>query len=297
MIKIGIFGYGAVGASIYSELETNFNSCYIVADTKRINCYSKKLIINHEKEINVRFSDNILCDYLFICVKNYQLKDSIKSITRFIKNETIIIPMLNGIDAYDYLKMSFPNNRIFYGVINIEANKTNNVLIKGKILNLQFGYEYNDKLADEIIILKNILDNSKINNNVYPDMKKRVWLKYMLNMGINQVSALANFNYQNMNNELILESLYNIFNEVLIVAEAYNINITKDDVNELMIMCKNFNSERFTSLALDYQNNRKNEIDTFSGRLIELASKKNIDIPINKFIYSILKTKNNINNI
>jgi len=191
--------------------------------------------------------------------------------------------------------LNFPNNRVFYGVINIESNKKDNVLIKGKIKNLQFGYEYNDNILPEVARLKEILDGSNINNNIYPDMKKRVWLKFMLNMGINQISALANFTYLNMNTPLVLESLENIFNEVLAVAQAYNINLDSNDVKGLMDMCRGFNSNRFTSLASDFQNNRKNEIDSFSGKLIELANKKNISIPINRFIYSLLKTKNNIN--
>ena len=296
MLKIGIFGYGAVGASIYSELSTNYNDCYIVCDEERINRYNKKnLIINNEKEITVRFSSNMICDYLFVCVKNYHLKDSLEKIKNYIDDNTIIIPMLNGIEAHDILELNFPNNRVFYGVINIESNKKDNVLIKGKIKNLQFGYEYNDNILPEVRRLKEILDGSNINNNIYPDMKKRVWLKFMLNMGINQISALANFTYLNMNTPLVLESLENIFNEVLAVAQAYNINLDSNDVKGLMDMCRGFNSNRFTSLASDFQNNRKNEIDSFSGKLIELANKKNISIPINRFIYSLLKTKNNIN--
>lgn len=296
MLKIGIFGYGAVGASIYSELSTNYNDCYIVCDEERINRYNKKnLIINNEKEITVRFSSNMICDYLFVCVKNYHLKDSLEKIKNYIDDNTIIIPMLNGIEAHDILELNFPNNRVFYGVINIESNKKDNVLIKGKIKNLQFGYEYNDNILPEVARLKEILDGSNINNNIYPDMKKRVWLKFMLNMGINQISALANFTYLNMNTPLVLESLENIFNEVLAVAQAYNINLDSNDVKGLMDMCRGFNSNRFTSLASDFQNNRKNEIDSFSGKLIELANKKNISIPINRFIYSLLKTKNNIN--
>ena len=296
MLKIGIFGYGAVGASIYSELSTNYNDCYIVCDEERINRYNKKnLIINNEKEITVRFSSNMICDYLFVCVKNYHLKDSLEKIKNYIDDNTIIIPMLNGIEAHDILELNFPNNRVFYGVINIESNKKDNVLIKGKIKNLQFGYEYNDNILPEVRRLKEILDGSNINNNIYPDMKKRVWLKFMLNMGINQISALANFTYLNMNTPLVLESLENIFNEVLDVAQAYNINLDSNDVKGLMDMCRGFNSNRFTSLASDFQNNRKNEIDSFSGKLIELANKKNISIPINRFIYSLLKTKNNIN--
>lgn len=286
-MKIGIFGMGAVGASILNEMG-KYNELYVLVDEKRL-AKNKELIIN-----DVVFTPNYITkgkmDLIIVCVKNYHLEKALPDIARFVDEKTIILPLLNGITAHDVLSNYFKNNRVLYGVINVEANKIDNVIKTSKIINLQFGYEFNNPILDEIKQIKDVFDEFNINNNVYENMKRRVWLKWMLNMGINQISALCNATYKDMSHPLLKELMTDIFKEVYNVSLAYNIGLTDDDLNETIKRMDKFNSNRVTSLTIDFNNNSENELDSFSKTLIDIAKMKNIPTPINEVLYKLLKS-------
>lgn len=287
MIKIGIFGMGGVGCALYNELN-GYEQLYALANKERIEKYKEGFIIN-DKHIIPNYSDSIQPDLLVVSVKNYHLEKSLKDIEKFVGPRTIILPLLNGIKAHDILQNYFKNNNVLYGVINVESNKIGNVLRSSKIKNLQFGEEYNTPIKDYLLELDAIFTKYDINHNIYPDMKRRVWLKWMLNMGINQISALLNATYKDMSHPLLLEVLFSIFDEVYAVSKAYNISLDETDLESTKNMCKNYTSPRVTSLTIDFYNNTENELDSFSKTLIELAKEKNIPVPTNELIYKLLK--------
>lgn len=111
----------------------------------------------------------------------------------------------------------------------------------------------------------------------------------MLNIGINQVSALTNSTYKDMNHPLLRDLLYKLFLEVVELAKYENVNITEEDarfmIDDLAKRC----SDRVTSLTEDINNKRKNEVDYFGKTVLDLAKKHNIKTPYNEVMYNCLK--------
>lgn len=288
-MRIGIFGMGAVGLALYKELY-GYDDLYILADENRIARYKSQAFIINDKEYYPNYSSNIKVDLVFVCVKNYQLEASLKDLETFVDDNTIILPLLNGITAHNVIQDYFKNNNVLYGVINVEANKKDNILKTSKIINLQFGEEYNEPIKDYLLEIDNILTKYNVNHKIYPSMKKRVWLKWMLNMGINQISALCKATYKDMSHPLLKELMSDIFNEVYAVSQAYNIGLDENDLLETNKRCEAFTSNRVTSLTLDFYNSEYNELDSFSFTLIKLAEAKNIPVPVNMVLYKLLKS-------
>lgn len=105
-MKIGIFGMGAVGCALYNELY-GYKDLYVLADENRINKYKKEGFIINNKRIYPNCSSTIIPDLIIVCLKNYQLEDSLSSLENFIGENTIILPLLNGITAHDVLQDYF----------------------------------------------------------------------------------------------------------------------------------------------------------------------------------------------
>ena len=284
---------GSVGCSIYSELN-GYPNLYALLDDVRIERYKKNPLIINGDIISLNYTNHLKMDLLILCVKVYHLDKALDDMRVFVNDNTIILPILNGIDAHDIIKNKYPNNRVLYGAINVESNKTGNIIKTSKIMNLQFGDEYNYHLRYPLIEYKKIFNYYHINNNIYHNLKRRVWLKWIMNLAINQISAYGNYTYKEMSDPKILELMYNIFEEGYIVSKAYNIGITRGDINELKYRCSLFKSDRVTSLTLDVNNNINNEATIFGGRMLELAKAKNINVPYNKMVYDkLLKRINN----
>lgn len=288
-MKIGIFGMGAVGASLYHELY-GYEKLYILVDEARGKRYKEEgFYIN-----GVFYEPNCIhtgvMDLIIVCVKNYQLSKACDDLKPFIQDSTIILPLLNGITAHDDIQAVYPKNKVLYGVINVEANKTGNSIHTSRILNLQFGEEYNHPMSKEVGIIDSIFSQYKIRHRVYPDMKKRVWSKWMMNMGINQVSALCNATYKDMSHPLLQDLIHDVFYEVYEVSKAYNIGLTEEDVEENILKCRDFSSDRVTSLTIDFNMGTQNELECFSPTLIRMARKKGIEVPVTMTLYRLLKS-------
>lgn len=287
-MKIGIFGMGAVGAAIYNELN-EYNDLYILCDEVRKNKYDNEGFIINNKIFYPKCINEGIMDIIIVCVKNYHLDKIYYDLSKFMDNNTILLPLLNGITAHDVLARYYPNNRVLYGVINVEANKIKNNIATSKIINLQFCDEYNYKLDDKLLFLDDLFNKYNLTHKIYEDMKKRVWLKWMLNMGINQISALTNLSYIEMTHPAIKKLMIDIFKEVYLVSRAYNIGLDDNDLLETINRIDHFKSTRVTSLTIDFNNSDENELDCFGGTLLKMANEKNIAIPANEAVYSLLK--------
>lgn len=288
---IGIFGYGAVGISIYKELCEKNTELYFIADSNRIERYKNEQLFINNQEFSARFSDSIICDLIIVAVKCFSLANAIIEIKKHIKKETTVLPILNGIKAYDILSKNLDCN-VLYGVINVVANKRGNNVFCDKIINLQFGHKNNTIVKNDIKEIKAIFDESNLVSNIYPDMERRVWLKWMLNIGINQLSALLQINYIEMANKHNLRILEKLFREVLAVAIAYNVDLTEDDVIYQLDFCENrVLNNGYPSLALDVSNGSLGELSEFSDTLISMAKGKNIDVPYNYCFNELIKGK------
>lgn len=287
-MKIGIFGSGAVGCALASYLYDFCDDLYLCANINYLDKINKGIIVN-DKFYNIKYTSNLKMDYLFITIKNYDLEKSLDDISNFVGKDTIIIPLLNGITAHDILSNYFKDNIVYYAMIRIEANKTLNGVNTSKITELAYGHEYNKTLSSDVLKIKEILDKASITNVVYEDMKRAVWRKFMLNVGINQISALTSSSYNDMRHPYLSDLLYKLFKEVVEIAKYEKVNITLDDADFMINDLKNRTSNRVTSLTEDIKAKRKSEVDYFGKVVLDLAKKHNIYTPYNEVIYKCLK--------
>ena len=293
-MRIGIFGFGAVGTTLYSQLE-GYSDLYVLAPLNRYEKLKKEIFVNDIK-YKPNVTTNGLMDLIIVCVKNYDLDEAINDLKPFVKKETIILPLLNGITAREKLQNAYKDNNVLYGLIFTESNKNENIIKTSKIINLCFGEKNNEIIKDYLLEIKKVFDKYKINNEIPLNMEAKCWTKWMLNLGINQISALMNATYNDMTHPLLKDLLFDIFDEVYEVSKAYNVGLTKDDINLMHERVNAFNSDRVTSLTLDFNKGGKNELDIFGPTLIKLAEDKDIDVPINKTIYRLIKSYNDNKN-
>ena len=130
-MRIGIFGFGAVGITLYSQLD-GYGNLYVLSPLNRLEKTKNEVFVNE-----IKYKPNVittgLMDLIFVCVKNYDLDEAIADLKPFIKKETIIIPLLNGITAREKILKAYPNNNVLYGLIYTESNKIDNVVTTSKI--------------------------------------------------------------------------------------------------------------------------------------------------------------------
>ena len=267
-----------------------------VKKQKKITDYG--IIINNEKIYpNVLTSSNkVHIDLLLVTVKNYSLNSAIEDMREFIDDDTIILPLLNGIVARDILQTAFPNNKVLYGIIiRTDANRILNNVTFSTTGEIQIGYENNKIVSEELLHISTTLNNAGLNVKIYDDMKKMLWRKWLINIGANQVSveSAAEFEYFGKVPEIV-ELMKISMNEILEIAKYENVNLTEKDRDDIIEILINYPPYKKTSMLQDIEALRPTEIDYFAGTVVELGKKYGIPTPVNYTLYLAIKAKERV---
>ncbi|MBA4686866.1 MAG: 2-dehydropantoate 2-reductase [Candidatus Galacturonibacter soehngenii] len=299
--EVALIGTGAVGGVYAKYLHAKYgNKFYVVANGSR-----KERILQNGIKVNeqvffpqVISSDlkNKKMDLIIFAVKNYDLEQAMKDVKKLVSKDTILLPLLNGITASERLESTFSNSKTLLGLsMGIDAIRTTDGIVNTDDGVIQFGYEDNRIPSQEVIEVEQYLKEAGINAKVYPDMKRMLWRKWMLNVGVNQASAItgAKFKYFGQVKEL-LDLFRGAMLEVLEIAKASNVNLTMEDIEQIEEVIVNFTPDGKTSMLQDVEAKRRTEIDYFAGTVLEYGKKLKIDTPINNVLYLSLKAKEKI---
>ncbi|WP_099469047.1 ketopantoate reductase family protein [Konateibacter massiliensis] len=300
MEKVALIGSGAVGGVYAKYLHLTYgDKFYVVANKSRRERLEKQgLRVNGIvfKPRLISSEEETKMDLIIFAVKNYDLEQAIADVKNLVKDGTIMLPLLNGITASDRIREAYPTARTLLGLsMGIDALRTEDGIVNTDDGVVQLGYEDNTVISGEVAEVDEYLRNAGICSKVFPDMKRMLWRKWMLNVGVNQASAVAEakFKYFGQNKEL-LTLFRSAMLEVLAIAEACKVNLTMEDVDQIEEVIVNFTPEGKTSMLQDIEAKRRTEIDYFAGTVIEYGKKTGVPTPVNDTLYLALKAKEDI---
>lgn len=294
---IALIGMGAVGTVygklLYDQYGPDFT---VIASGSRAEKLKTNGITLNKQTFFPRVisaqDDHTKADLLIVCVKNYQLDNAIEDMRPFVGDRTVILPLLNGVTSSDRLSAAFPNAKVLYGLcVQIDAVRQPDGVVNTNEGIVQFGYRENTDPAPEVLGTRDILKNAGINAQICPDMMRAIWKKWMLNVGVNQVSAVTRAPYGKImslpsNRILFHEAMM----EVVALAKAAHIDLTEQDALEFETMLSTFSPYGKTSMLQDVEAKRKTEVDYFSGTVEKLGKKYHVPTPVNHVLFQLIRS-------
>ncbi len=294
--NVAMVGLGAIGTVFARHLIKTAESFAVVAGGSR----GEKLRQNGQMINGEHITPNVIdpndnnwkADLVIFTVKNYQLEQAIEDVKNIVYKDTILLTIINGVSARDRIKAFYPENTVLYGLCKTDAerDKTGGIYCsyEGQI---QFGNGDNTVISPEVKAVKDIFDKAGIDSDVPQDMMRALWYKFMVNVGVNQLSAVTRSGYggfvkiPELNN-----ALRQVMGEVITLANKMGINITTADANEHITGMADSDPDGMTSMLQDVVSRRKTEVDYFAGTMIELGKKYNVPTPWNDRLYLLIKT-------
>ena len=291
--KIGIVGLGGVGGyfgGILAEFYAHHPHIEVILiarpSTKEI--IEKKglqlILPDQEKMIHPKVisscKDESNFDYLICATKSYDLEQSFQSIQKCIGPETVILSLLNGVDAPERIEKIFPMATVWKGCAYLVSRRTSpGVIVKtGKVHSLHFGAENKDP---RLIEFNRILFESGIEARLSMDIKKTIWEKFIF------ISSLASLtSYLNLSVGKIFESenntgmLVELLKEVTALAKAKNISFADDIVNTTISKMKLLPYDTTSSMHSDYLSGNQTEYLSLTEYVVNEAKKTNIKTPL-----------------
>ena len=298
-MKTALIGLGAIGTPIAHKLYTKYgDTFFLLADEER----KERL-----KEKDIRINGDLFrpqiyseadavadCpDLLIVCVKNYSLESSLKDIFPFIGMNTVILPLQNGIYAYDYFKEKFPKNYILQGYIQgPNTEKIHDGFVYHNPGELHIGSSVHKEQAK---IVADYLKEAGVSVFYEDDIKRMVWKKWMLNVAGNSVTALTDADYSLFKHYPDLQAVCRqAMNEFLQIAKAEKVGLTEKDIDDVIEYYISYIGSKKTSMLVDVLNEQKTENAYLAGTALAIGKKHGISLPIISTLYYLMEVKEEV---
>lgn len=293
--SVSLIGAGAIGSYYASKLFDLDRDCIsLIAGGKRYDRLEKEGFIVNERHFSIPLirpgDEKGPADLVIVAVKHDQLPDAIGDIKNRVGEKTIILSIMNGIDSEEAIGAVYGMDRVLYGVaVGIDAVRVGNSVIYSKDGILFFGEGENAAPSERVRLIKDLFDRAGIVSETPQDMIRTLWWKFMINVGINQTSAILGAPYgvfqQSPNARNLVDSA---MREVTAIAAAAGVHIDEDDVKQWNEILSGLSPEGKTSMLQDVEARRKTEVEMLAGTVIRLGRKYNIPTPVNETLFNFI---------
>lgn len=296
---IRLVGAGAVGLSVASKLK-DVSDFALIVDDARLERYKSGLKYNGEHldfKIVAPSEDAIKADLIILAVKNLQLYEVLDEIAPFVKDDTVFLSLLNGIDAEEVLSERFGEDKVLYSFITDLSSNHDGLettcFHEGTII---FG-EKDNKNSERVREIASLFDKAGQRYEIPMDIIHSKWWKFMLNTCFNTLSAILIADYSAIHdNEAFVRAVRLIAREVQSVAQSEHIIITQDDIEEMIRRVCSLNDHGQTSMLQDVIAHRETENNYFAGAVSRIGKKNDVKTPICDFAHILLEAKRHVYN-
>jgi 2-dehydropantoate 2-reductase len=295
-MNIVIMGAGAIG-SLFGALLSKNNNVVLIGRKPHVSSIKKSgLTIEGKTELNVNIASdctvdniNFTPDLIILTVKSYDSELAIMQAWNIINNDSVVLSLQNGLDNIDKIKNFLYIKNIIAGVTTHGAFISKPGIIKHTGEGITVLGEIDNNKTKRIFEISKIFNDSGIQTTVSDDIIREIWLKAIVNSCVNPITAL--FQCKNgylLENPILEKLIEKICQESIKIACTNGINVSYEELIKKTKKVIRFTSENYSSMLQSIFYNKKTEIDSINGKLVEIGKENNVDTIMNEMlVYSI----------
>ena len=257
--------------------------------------YKGEIVAKPERVVPVREMGQQ--DYIFICVKNYSLEDVCENIRDMVTDDTVIIPVMNGVDPGEKIRSLIGRGTVVDSLIYTVAfaNADFSISQQDTFTWLCIGIKNADQGQQEKVAqVAEILKGADIDYKDDGDIEVEIWRKYILNCAFNVMTAFYDNTIGELRRDPVKAQQYEtLVWEAASVGRAKGVALTDEHIQEVIHKFRHVHADNATSsLQIDFQICKKQtELETLSGYIVQEAKRLGVSIPLSEEMYQGLKAK------
>ena len=236
-----------------------------------------------------------IADYIIVTTKSYDLDSTIEQIKPCIGKQTVVLPLLNGIDITTRIKELLPDTEVWQGCTYVVSrlNEPGVVESSGNIHLIHFGCD--NKTSSRLLFMEKIMKNAGFDIHFSNKIHSVIWRKFFFISPTASLTSYFDVSFGALlTDETRKKTLLGLLQELLLVARAENIDIDDSIVGDVVCQLEELPFETTSSMHVDFRMKRKTELQTLTGIVVRLAKKHNINVPIYTDVYESLERKINM---
>ncbi|MCR5809837.1 MAG: 2-dehydropantoate 2-reductase [Lachnospiraceae bacterium] len=305
--RICVAGVGAIGTVIATMIGQRYESSLsLFARGKRAEALKKDGLVLHSDFYGERTARPAKVsndaeelgeqDFVLVCVKNHALDTIARQLRPCIGQNTVIAPVMNGIEAADRLRELFPEAIVSDAVIYSATgmNEDFSATQRGGYAHVFIGCKDPDERQQQgARRLCEMLASAGFDSRFSDAIESENWQKFVHNCAFNTITARYLFTSgQLRRDERCRRDLRSILEEGYAVAKACGIDMPDDFVDRKFVFTTQTQAETATSsMRQDVEAGRPTELDAFLGALLRKARQHGVAVPVAEEYYEALSRK------
>jgi 2-dehydropantoate 2-reductase len=295
-MKIAIIGAGGVGGYFGGKIANAGYDVTFVARGEHLKTIREKGL--EVKSIAGNFTINKAnatdemknigkVDLVLLGVKAWQVKEVAVQMKVIVDNNTIVMPLQNGVWAAQELADILDKKNIIGGLCRIisKIESPGKIDHSGVEPSITFG-ELDNQKTDRTAKIKELFDHVGITSLIADDIHVELWNKFMA-ICVSGLLAVTRSTYGTVRELRETRKMMNdLLGEIYEISFGEKIRLDNKIVEKTMRLIDSYPYESTSSLTRDVMAGRPSEIEYQNGAVVKLGEKYNIHVPVNRYIYS-----------
>jgi 2-dehydropantoate 2-reductase len=306
--KVAILGAGAMGAYFATRFfESPGFSTVLIAEGQRLHRLKQDGLVVNGKHYMIpaispaeaAFPGDAVdpakaanqVDLVIVALKHHHLAEAIRDLGGLVGEATTFLSVMNGLESEERIGAIYGREKVLYAIsLGIDAVRSGNQVSYTKPGVHYFGEAKNITISPKVRRVQEAFGRAGIRYETPEDMLRWLWWKFMVNVGVNQASAVMRAPYGffqcNPDAKALMEAL---MQEVVRLAKAENVSLSQGDIDNWYPVLNQLSPQGKTSMLQDIEAKRKTEVEVFSGKVIALGKAHGIPTPVNQTIFQIIR--------
>ncbi len=300
---VTVIGMGALGL-LYGDFfleKLGAGSVTFLADPKRAEKYNGQEMFCNGK--SRRFSvvtpeelsaSRGRAELLMFAVKGTGLLEAVELSRPIVGEDTVILSVLNGITSEEIIEENLKKGTVIPCVAQgMDATKEGSRLSFSSMGELRIGISPDEEAKrPQLEQVSAFFTQSGFPFAVESDIRHRMWSKWMLNVGVNQVLMVEEGVYRDVQHPgPSRERMKAAMRETMTVAQMEGIPLTEADLEDYLALVDSLAPDNMPSMRQDGLARRPSEVELFAGTVLRKAERYGLDVPVNRELYRAIKER------
>lgn len=291
-LRVAVMGAGAVGCYFGGMLARAGHAVTLVARPQHAEAIHRDGLRMETRSFDERVRVDAAtdasgvkgADLVLFCVKSMDTEEAGRQIQPFLRPDTLVLCLQNGVDNADRLRTVLPDHEVSAAVVYVATEMAGPGHLKhhGRGELVIEPARAAERMAQALVA-------AGVPTEVSPNVRGALWLKLILNSAYNAVSAIAQLPYgRAVQGEGIWDVMRDVIDECVAVAKAEGVQLPTDPHAAARKLVETIPTQ-YSSTAQDLARGKPTEIDFLNGYVVRRGQQLGIATPANRVLWALVK--------
>jgi 2-dehydropantoate 2-reductase len=293
-MKIAVLGAGALGGYCGAMLKPNVDEVIFIARGQHLKAMQQNGLIVHSSmsgshHVRGIFTDDfkalLEADLIIFTVNSIQTADTAARMLPYLKPDSIILTLQNGVDNEEKLAAVLGSDRVLSGASYITVHLESPGIIRQENIQTFILGPLSDNGQIHVELIMALFNKSGLACTLSPNILETKWEKFLNNAAFNPLCALTQKTIGGILDDDTLRSCAaSILMETVLIARGLGVNLKQEAINEVFPQSMVVRNHK-PSMLQHREQGKKMEVESLCGYLIQKGNELGIKTPILEHVY------------